>query len=153
VVCLDQQTRLTVNQWRFIAAAVPGDMLEFFDYFVVGFVLASVVGPWHLSFGQSAVILLSSGVGVMGGANVGSAGARYFSQSSLIFRWLAVRLVFTSDHGWVYRTVFRFIVGSRVGGLYWVDLPLTHEFVPASRGGMVGGLVTAAVPVGCCSNR
>jgi len=47
---------------------VLGDMLEFFDYFLIGFVLAFIVGPWKLTFLQSAIVLLSSGVGAMLGA-------------------------------------------------------------------------------------
>jgi putative MFS transporter len=65
---LDRQPSLTTNQKKIIAAAILGDMLEFFDYFLIGFVLAFVVGPWGLTFGQSAVILLSSGVGAILGA-------------------------------------------------------------------------------------
>ena len=45
VEVLDQQHRLTGNQKRIVAAAVRGDMLEFFDYFLIGFVLAFVIGP------------------------------------------------------------------------------------------------------------
>ncbi|MFL9875645.1 MFS transporter [Paraburkholderia megapolitana] len=154
LACLDQQTRLTGNQWRVITAAILGDMLEFFDYFVVGFVLAFVVGPWHLSFGQSALILLSSGVGAMGGAIVYGRIADRFGRRKVFlatvvnFSLASGALAFTPDHGWVYLAVFRFIVGFGVGGLYCVDLPLTQEFVPASKRGLVGGLVTAAVPVG-----
>src|SRR6201998_931993 len=65
---LEQQTRLTGNQRRIIAAAILGDMLEFFDYFLIGYVVAFIAGPWKLTFGQSAVILLSSGFGAMFGA-------------------------------------------------------------------------------------
>ena len=41
------------------AAAILCDMLEFFDYFLIGFVLAFVIGPWKLTFGQSAIVLLT----------------------------------------------------------------------------------------------
>ena len=44
--------------------------------------------------------------------------------------------------------MFRFFVGFGVGGLYCVDLPLVQEFVPASRRGFIGGLVTAFIPIG-----
>ena len=39
---LDRRTTLTGNQKRIVFAAVLGDMLEFFDYFLIGFVLAFV---------------------------------------------------------------------------------------------------------------
>ena len=65
---LERQTTLTGNQRRIIAAAILGDMLEFFDYFLIGYVVAFIAGPWKLTFGKSAVILLSSGLGLMLGA-------------------------------------------------------------------------------------
>jgi putative MFS transporter len=57
-------------------------------------------------------------------------------------------LTFTPDNAWIFLSVFRFLIGFGVGGLYCVDLPLVQEFVPASKRGLVGGLVTAAVPIG-----
>jgi putative MFS transporter len=56
---LERQTRLTSNQWKIIATANLGDMLDFFDFFLIGYVLAFIIGGWHLTFGQSAMILLS----------------------------------------------------------------------------------------------
>jgi MFS transporter, putative metabolite:H+ symporter len=151
---LDATPRLSPNQWRIIAAAVLGDMLEFFDYFLIGFVLAFIVGPWQLSFGQSAVILLSSGIGAILGAVVwGRLADRIgrravFIGTVLNFSLATGILAFTPDHGWLFLTTFRFLVGFGVGGLYCVDLPLVQEFVPASKRGFVGGLVTAFIPLG-----
>ena len=65
---LERQTRLTGNQWKIISAAILGDMLDFFDFFLIGFVLAFIVGSWHLTYGQSACILLSAGIGAVPGA-------------------------------------------------------------------------------------
>ena len=72
------QSRLTANHYKLIAAAVLGDMLEFFDYFIIGFVLAFIVVPWHLTFGATAIVLLSAGVGSLVG--------------SFFFGWLADRI-------------------------------------------------------------
>jgi putative MFS transporter len=151
---LDRQTRLTINQKKIVAAAALGDMLEFFDYFLIGFVLAFVVGPWGLTFGQSATILLSSGIGAMLGAAfwgwlADRQGRRMVFIATIVNFSLATGiLALTPDHGWIFLTVFRFFVGFGVGGLYSVDLPLVQEFMPASRRGFIGGLVTAFVPVG-----
>src|SRR6202012_6211765 len=65
---LDQRTSLTGNQIKILAAAIFGDALEFFDYFLIGFVLAFLIGPWQLTFGQSATVLMSSGIGAIIGA-------------------------------------------------------------------------------------
>ncbi len=44
--------------------------------------------------------------------------------------------------------MLRFFVGVGVGGLYCVDLPLVQEFMPSSKRGWVGGLVTCVIPLG-----
>ena len=40
---LERQQTLTGNQRRIVFAAILGDMLEFFDYVVIGFVIAFIV--------------------------------------------------------------------------------------------------------------
>ena len=151
---LDQTRSLTANQMRIIAAAILGDMLEFFDYFLIGFVLAFIVGPWKLSFGQSAINLLSSGIGAILGAAVwGRLADRIgrravFIGTVLNFSIATGILALTPDQGWIFLTIFRFFVGFGVGGLYCVDLPLVQEFVPASRRGFIGGMVTSFIPLG-----
>ena len=151
---LDRQQKLTGNQWRIVLAAILGDMLEFFDYFLIGFVLAFIVGPWKLTYGTSAIILLSSGVGAITGAwfwgwladRIGR--RKVFIATVINFSVATGILAFTPENGWAFLTVFRFFVGFGVGGLYCVDLPLVQEFVPATKRGMIGGIVTAAIPIG-----
>src|SRR5882724_5865430 len=151
---LDRQTNLTGNQKKIIAAAVIGDALEFFDYFLIGYVLAFVIGPWKLTFGQSAIVLLSSGVGAIIGAYVWGWIAdrigrrKVFIGTVLNFSVATGLLYFTPDNGWLYLTFMRFFVGVGVGGLYCVDLPLVQEFMPSSKRGWVGGLVTCVIPLG-----
>src|SRR6202035_5396193 len=126
---LDRRTTLTGNQIKILSAAIIGDALEFFDYFLIGFVLAFLIGPWKLTFGQSATVLMSSGIGAIIGA--------------FAWGWLADRIgrrpVFIG-------TVLNFSIAT--GGLYCVDLPLVQEFMPSSRRGWVGGLVTCVIPLG-----
>ena len=115
---LDQTRSLTANQVRIVVAAILGDMLEFFDYFLIGFVLAFIVVPWKLSFGQSAIILLSSGIGAILGAAVwGRLADRIgrravFIGTVLNFSIATGILALTPDQGWIFLTVFRFFVGS-----------------------------------------
>src|SRR5580698_7901822 len=59
---LENQKKLTVNQWKIAGAATLGDMLDFFDFFLIGFVLAFIVKDWNLTYGQSGAILLASGI-------------------------------------------------------------------------------------------
>lgn len=151
---LDNAKSLTSNQVKIIAAAIIGDMLEFFDYYLIGFVLAFIIKPWHLTFGQSAVILLSSGVGAILGSFIWGRIADVYGRRTVFmativnFSIASGALYFTPDNGWVFLSVFRFFVGFGVGGLYCVDLPLVQEFVPARMRGFIGGLVTVFIPLG-----
>jgi putative MFS transporter len=151
---LDRQQTLTRNQRKIVFAAILGDMLEFFDYFLIGYVLAFIVGPWHLTYGESAIMLLASGVGAIPGAwfwgwmadRVGR--RKIFIATVLTFSIATGFLALTPDRGWIYMSLFRFFVGFGVGGLYVVDLPLVQEYVPTRMRGLIGGLVTACIPIG-----
>ncbi|HEY1930558.1 MAG TPA: MFS transporter [Acetobacteraceae bacterium] len=151
---LDEAPSLTGNQLKIIAAAIIGDMLEFFDYFLIGFVLAFIIKPWGLTFGQSAIILLSSGVGAILGAFIWGRIAdligrrRVFVATVINFSIATGFLALTPEHGWIYLSIFRLFVGFGVGGLYCVDLPLVQEFVPTRRRGFIGGIVTVFIPFG-----
>jgi putative MFS transporter len=151
---LDQAKSLTGNQIKIIAAAIIGDMLEFFDYYLIGFVLAFIIKPWHLTFGQSAIILLSSGVGAILGSVIWGRLAdvygrrKVFMATVVNFSLASGVLAFTPENGWWFLSIFRFFVGFGVGGLYCVDLPLVQEFVPARMRGFIGGLVTVFIPLG-----
>src|SRR5258708_19859678 len=149
---LDSSTTLTTNQKKIVAAAMLGDMLEFFDYYLIGFVLAFIIKPWQLTWGQSAVILLSSGIGAILGAGfwgwvADRIGRRKVFMATIINFSIATGfLALTPDNGWLYLMIFRFFVGFGVGGLYSVALPPVHAFTPTPRRGVIGGLVPRLLP-------
>src|SRR4029078_12301250 len=72
---LEGQGKLTKNQWLIAGAATLGDMLDFFDFLLIGFVLAFIVKDWNLTYGQSGAILFASGISAPFG--------------SLFYGWLA----------------------------------------------------------------
>jgi MFS transporter, putative metabolite:H+ symporter len=151
---LEKQASLTGNQYRLVAVAILCNLLEFYDFFLVGFVLAFVARPWHLTYGESALMLLSSGVGaILGAAFWGwladRTGRRKVAMACVAnFSLASGVLALTPDRAWIFLTVFRIFVGFGVGGLYCVILPLVQEFMPARKRGLVSGLVTAGVPLG-----
>jgi MFS transporter, putative metabolite:H+ symporter len=152
---LEEQTRLTWSQKKIIAAAVLGDMLDYFDFGLIGYALAFIVGPWHLTYGQSAMILLTSGIGGVPGALfygwlADKIGRRtVFILTAFNFSIATGIMAVTPDSGgWIFLSVCRFFVGFGVAGLFTVDLPLVQEFVPTSKRGFVGGLVTSLLPIG-----
>ena len=120
---LERQTSLTNNQRKIVFAAILGDMLDFFDFYLIGFVLAFIVGSWHLTYGQSAMILLSSGLGAVPGAlfwgwladRIGR--RKVFIMTALNFSLATGVMALTPEQGgWIFLTVFRFLVGFGVSG-------------------------------------
>jgi putative MFS transporter len=156
---LESQKKLTANQWKIIATANLGDMLDFFDFFLIGYALAFIVGSWHLTYGQSAAILTSSGIGaVLGAFFWGWMGDRIGRRKVFIATALNVSLAtgvmaLTPDEGgwvagWLFLSFFRFFVGFGNAGLFAVDIPLVQEFVPTYKRGWVSGLTTVLLPAG-----
>ena len=153
---LDQQLKLTHNQYKLVAAAIFGFGLEFLDYFLIAFILTFVTAAWKLSFGASAAILLSSGVGAIIGAiyfgcladRIGRRFVFMITIATLSLGTGALALTPESaQYGWPYLIAFRFVMGLGVGGLVCVDLPLVQEFMPVNKRGMVTGLITSSTPV------
>src|ERR1700681_878963 len=124
---LENQKKLTSNQWKLICTANVADLLDFFDFFLIGYVTAALTKEWSLSYGQGGAILLASGLGAVPGA--------------FIWGWLGDKIG--------RRTVFfRVFVGIGNAGIFTIDLPLVQEFIPAYKRGWVSALVTTLLPGG-----
>ena len=156
---LEQQERLTSNQWKLICTANVADLLDFFDFFLIGYVTAALTKEWSLSYGQGGAILLASGLGAVPGAFVwGWLGDRIGRRT--VFLWSAVTIslatgimVFTPGPnalipGWLFLMFFRFFVGIGNAGIFTIDLPLVQEFMPAYKRGWVSALITTLLPGG-----
>jgi hypothetical protein len=44
--------KLTANQWKIISTSNVGDILDFFDFFLIGYVLSFILREWELTYGQ-----------------------------------------------------------------------------------------------------
>ena len=70
--------------WTCFALISVGLALEYFDFYIVGFLVA-VLGPqWHLTYGQSSLMLLSAGVGAIVGALCWGAFADVWGRKRLV---------------------------------------------------------------------
>jgi len=129
-------------------------MLDYFDFLLIAFVLAFIVKDWHLTYGQSAAILLSSGVSAPLGSLIwgwvaDKIGRRKVIIATILNFSIATGLMaLTPDNGWIFLVVCRFLVGFGVTGLYTVDIAVVQEFVPASRRGWIPGVTTTMLPAG-----
>src|SRR5579872_5564873 len=151
---LERQQSLTRNQYKIFTAAMIGDMLDFFDFYLIGFVLAFIIGGWNMTYGQSGAILLSSGIAApLGSLFWGWMADKIGRRKVMILTVLNFSIptglmALTPDQGWLFLTVCRFFVGMGVTGLYTVDVLIVQEFVPAARRGRITGLTTALLPAG-----
>ena len=156
---LEKQEKLTANQWKIIITANVGDMLDFFDFFLIGYVLAFILKDWQLTYGQSALILVSAGLGSVPGAFfwgwlADRIGRRTVFMLTALNVALATGILYFTPGlngwmpAWIFLSFFRFFVGFGNAGLIAVDIPLVQEFVPASKRGWVSGLTTVLLPAG-----
>ena len=70
LLALFDTSSLNRRYWVAFALLSALFVLEFFDFLVVGYLLAQLGPQWHLTYGQSALILYSGGVGSILGALV-----------------------------------------------------------------------------------
>jgi MFS transporter, putative metabolite:H+ symporter len=151
---LEQQTKLTENQWKIALAATLGDMLDFFDFLLIGFVLAYIVKDWHLTYGQSGSILLASGIiapfgSMFYGWLADKIGRRKVMMLTVLNVSIATgAMAVTPEGAWLYLVFWRFLVGFGTTGLYSVDITLMQEFVPSSKRGWITGVTTTMLPAG-----
>ena len=114
---LDAQHKLTANQWKIAFAATIGDMLDFFDFGLIAFVLAFIVKDWHLTFGQSGMILLASGISAPFGSLLwGWAADKIGRRKAMIGTVLNTSIAtgamaLTPEHAWIYLVICRLFVG------------------------------------------
>src|SRR5689334_4044731 len=92
-------------------------VFDFFDFLVVGYLLAAVAREWHLTYGQSAAILYSGGVGAIVGAVLFGALADAWGRKqqivigTLICAISAGLIAFIPEGSWLLFAILRFFVG------------------------------------------
>lgn len=145
--------QLTGNQWKVLWCCALAGMLETMDLYIIGFVLADITGPWGLSYGISATILIASGLGAIFGAltwgqiadTVGRKKA--FLITILICSLSSIAMAFIPTGDWVTLAVLRTILGFGAGG-FFLFVMLVQEFAPAANRGFVSGIVSTAAAGG-----
>ena len=127
---------------------------DFFDFFSVGFLVA-VLGPrWHLTYGQSAVILLGGGVGAILGALGWGALSDLWGRKALIVSGTficafgAAAIAIIPDGAWVAFAVLRFLVGFGLGGSFAPDTTMVVEITPTRHRTVVASLFVISATLG-----
>lgn len=148
--------RLTGHQKSLIGMAIVGNVSEFFDMFLIGFIINLLIETpgWDLTGFQSGIILAGAGLGTVLGSITWGRLADIFGRKHA-FVWCIVVLVvftaasaFTPVNGWILLTILRTGVGFGVGGLNITSVPFVQEFVPAKQRGLLSGLTSVFIPAG-----
>jgi putative MFS transporter len=144
--------------WRFHAMGIAimlGSVLEFFDFYLIAFVVSDLEKEWDLTFGQVGAMLLNAGLGTIFGALAwGRIGDRIGRRKPLIagvivFSLGTGALALAPDEGWWYIALLRFVVGAGVGGVAAVAVPMLLEMTPTRlRTKLAGFMLTALIPLG-----
>ncbi|HKS88092.1 MAG TPA: MFS transporter [Stellaceae bacterium] len=133
--------------WVLSAVAV----LDFFDFFLIAFVMSAIGPEWHLTYAQGALILYGAGVGAIIGAlawgGLGDLLGRKMQTVSgtLICGFCSGAIAFVPTGAWEILAVLRFLVGFGLAASVTPALALLVEQTPTRwRTGMTSFFVVFA---------
>lgn len=145
---------VTGHQKSLIGLVVLGNLAEFFDMFLIGFVVSLLTTPWHLTGFEAGTILACAGLGTVLGSILWGRLAdrigrrRSFAACVLLFVGFTALCLLVPDRGWALLALLRVGVGIGVGGLNITSIPYVQEFVPARQRGLLAGLASVFIPAG-----
>jgi putative MFS transporter len=148
------RARLDARYWISIALGISTSVFDYFDYFIVGFLVAVLAPQWQLSFGQTSLILLAAGVGAILGSLAWGALADRFGRKALLVAGVTLcalsagSVSFIPDGAWVAFAVLRFFVGFGVGAAASVAVPLIVEYTPTRHRTVITSATVIPVSLG-----
>jgi putative MFS transporter len=146
---------LNRRYWLFACSVAAAAAFEYFDLFLVGYVVSLLAPQWNLTFGQSSIILMSSGVGALLGAVLAGMATNRFGRKPVLLASLIICSVATCSMAavptgaWLTLSALRFVVGAAVPALHLTVITLVVELTPTSRRTSLSSLMAIAmVPIG-----
>jgi MFS transporter, putative metabolite:H+ symporter len=144
---------LNARYWTSFILLAGVYVLDFFDFFLIAFILA-VIGPrWHLTYGQAALILYGSGVGAILGSLIWGSlsdvfGRKLQTVTGTLICGVAAGLIGLLPTGaYVPLAILRMFVGFGLAAAITPALTIVVEMTPTRwRSGLTSlFVVTAAV--------
>jgi putative MFS transporter len=149
-----EKSRLTPRYYATVALMVAQEMFEFYDFFLVGYLVSVLAPGWHLTYGQSAMMLLSSGIGAIVGSLVGGRIADRIGRKKiiwvggLIFSLGAAGCALIPDGAWILFSLLRFVVGFGSIAAVTAQNPLIVEITPTRYRTFVSSMMVVPVALG-----
>jgi MFS transporter, putative metabolite:H+ symporter len=145
---------LDLRYWRVFTILALAYMLDYFDFFIVSYLIADVGPRWQLTYGEIAVILLSGGIGsIIGSLGGGLMSDRYGRRpvlivSNLVCGLSAGAIALLADGSWFLFSLLRFISGVALGAIAAAALAYVVERTPGRYRKIVVGLNMVAPSAG-----
>src|ERR1700748_3637968 len=149
-----EKSPLTPRYYATIALIVMQEMFEFYDFFLVGYLVSVLAPGWHLTYGQSALMLLSSGVGAIAGAVIGGRFADMIGRKQMvwgggmIFALGAAGIALIPDGAWILFSILRFVVGFGSMAATTAQNPLIVEITPTRYRTFVSSMMVVRAALG-----
>lgn len=151
LLALYDEAPLNARYWRTFAIMCGVFVLDFFDFFLIAFVMSQIGPTWKLTYGQGAVILYGAGIGAIVGAVIwGALGDRFGRKmqtvsGTLICGVAAGSIGLLPTGAWIPLAVLRFFVGFGLAAGVTPALTIVVEQTPTRwRTGMTSFYVVFA---------
>jgi MFS transporter, putative metabolite:H+ symporter len=149
-----EKSNLTPRYYLTMGLLVFQEMFEFYDFFLVGYLVSVLAPGWHLTYGQGAIMLLSSGVGAIAGSLAGGLMADTVGRKKmiwgggLIFSFGAAGCALIPDGDWILFSMLRFVVGFGSIAAVSAQNPLVVEITPTRYRTFVSSMMVVPVALG-----
>lgn len=153
---IDSYDYLTKNQKILIFIIIMANIAEFFDLFLIGFVITILIQEknWIINSFETSLIISGAGIGTVFGSIIwGYFADKYGRKKSFIFCILIVLISsilssITPTNNWFFFSFSRMFVGMGVSGINIISIPYVQEFVPTRKRGFLSGLSSSFIPLG-----
>jgi putative MFS transporter len=149
-----ERSNLTPRYFLTVGLLVIQEMFEFYDFFLVGYLVSVLAPGWRLTYGQSALMLLASGVGAIVGSLVGGQIADVVGRKKMIwgggviFSLGAAGCALIPDGAWILFSLLRFVVGFGSTAAISAQSPLIVEMTPTRYRTFVASMTVVPVALG-----
>lgn len=154
LVSVFDQAPLNRRYWLSFGLLSSGAILDFFDFFIVGYLVAQLGPQWHLTYGESSIMLLAAGVGAIiaalcwGALSDALGRKRQIALGYLICAAGAGGIAIIPSGSWQLFALLRFAVGFGLAAASVPALTMITEITPTRARTMVTSLWVASASIG-----
>ena len=151
LLALYDDAPLNTRYWVTFAIMCGVFVLDFFDFFLIAFVMSQIGPEWKLTYGQGALILYGAGLGAIAGAIIWGALGDHFGRKvqtatgTIICAISAGCIGLLPTGAWITLAILRFMVGFGLAAGVTPALTIVVEQTPTRwRTGMTSFFVVFA---------